>query len=171
VNTNYQIIYSQRKSLALEITRELAILVRAPLGTKQEVISSFVSSHQSWISNGLTRMSGRNERHPEQTALDETVFRAQAKDYIPRRVAYYSAKMGLRPTSIRITSAKTRFGSCSGENRICFSWRLMAYPEEAIDYVVVHELAHILHKNHGHAFYACIAAILPDWKERRRLLR
>jgi hypothetical protein len=78
---------------------------------------------------------------------------------------------GLKPQYIKITSAKRRFGSCSGKNGICFSWRLMRYPESAIDYVIVHELAHIEHKNHGGAFYDRIEAILPDLRERRKLLR
>ena len=79
--------------------------------------------------------------------------------------------MGVCPTGMRITGARTRFGSCSGKNSICFSWRLMAYPQEAVDYVVVHELAHILHKNHGPAFYQCIESVLPDWRQRRALLK
>ena len=79
--------------------------------------------------------------------------------------------MGLRPAGVTITGAEKRFGSCSAKNRICFSWRLMQYPEEAVDYVVVHELAHILHKNHGKAFYACVEEVLPDWRARRALLK
>ena len=86
-------------------------------------------------------------------------------------MAKYSEIMGLYPTGITITGAERRFGSCSGKNRICFSWRLMRYPEEAIDYVVVHELAHIRHKDHSKAFYACIEQVLPDWRERRKLLK
>ena len=74
-------------------------------------------------------------------------------------------------SGITITAARTRFGSCSPKNRLCFSWRLMAYPEEAIDYVVVHELAHLVHRNHGPEFYALVASILPDHKQRRALLK
>ena len=79
--------------------------------------------------------------------------------------------MGLHPTGLRITSARTRFGSCSAKNSICFSWRLMQYPDAAVDYVVVHELAHIREKNHGRAFYALVEQFLPDWRERRALLK
>ena len=72
---------------------------------------------------------------------------------------------------VRITGARTRFGSCSSQAHICFSWRLMQYPPEAIDYVVVHEMAHLRYMNHGAEFYAFIARYLPDWKTRRALLR
>ena len=57
--------------------------------------------------------------------------------------------MGLTPAAVTITGARKRFGSCSASNRICYSWRLMQYPEAAVDYVVVHELAHIVHKDHS----------------------
>jgi predicted metal-dependent hydrolase len=79
--------------------------------------------------------------------------------------------MGLRPAGVKITSAAKRFGSCSAKNSLCFSWRLMRYPEAAIDYVIVHELAHIRHKNHGRDFYTLIGAVLPDYRERKKLLK
>ena len=79
--------------------------------------------------------------------------------------------MGLRPTGITITGARTRFGSCSPQNRLCFSWRLMEYPEDAIDYVVVHELAHLVHRNHGPEFHALVGSVLPDQDRRRAMLR
>jgi predicted metal-dependent hydrolase len=72
---------------------------------------------------------------------------------------------------VKITAARKRFGSCSGRNGLCFSLYLMQYPPEAIDYVVVHELAHITHKNHSPAFHSLIARYLPDHKARRAMLK
>ena len=79
--------------------------------------------------------------------------------------------MGLKPSSVKITSAEKRFGSCSSKNGLCFSWRLLAYPTAAVEYVVVHELAHIKHHNHSPAFYALIEKYMPDYKERQKLLK
>lgn len=79
--------------------------------------------------------------------------------------------MGLRPAGITITGARTRFGSCSSKRRISFSFRLMQYPPEAIDYVVVHELAHLRHMNHSAQFYALIEQYMPDYKVRRAMLK
>lgn len=76
-------------------------------------------------------------------------------------MTHYAAIMGVVPTSVKITAAKSRFGSCSGKNGICFSLYLMQYQEEAIDYVVVHELAHIRHHDHSSAFYAEVAKVMP----------
>ena len=79
--------------------------------------------------------------------------------------------MGVSPAGLKITGARRRFGSCSGKNSLCFSLYLMRYPMEAIEYVVVHELAHILEKNHGPAFHAVVAEEMPDYKVRAALLK
>ena len=95
----------------------------------------------------------------------------KAKEYLPPRVAYYAALMGVTPTALKITSARTRYGSCSGKNSLCFSWRLMEYPTELVDYVIVHELAHIKHHDHSPAFYNFIGSVMPDHRERQRRLK
>ena len=94
-----------------------------------------------------------------------------ASDILPKLTERYSEIMGVHPAGVRITGAKTRFGSCSSKNTICFSYLLMLYPREAVEYVVVHELAHIRHHDHSAAFYREVAAVLPDYRERSRLLR
>ena len=99
------------------------------------------------------------------------LWRRQAKAVLPERVAYWAARMGVEPAGITITAARTRFGSCSGKNRLNFSLYLMDYPAEAIEYVVVHELAHIRHHDHSTAFYGEVARYLPDWRSRRALLK
>ena len=79
--------------------------------------------------------------------------------------------MGLKFSRITITGAKTRFGSCSSKGNISYSYRLLLYPDAAIDYVVVHELAHLVKMNHSAQFYKIIESVLPDYKERIRLLK
>ena len=98
-------------------------------------------------------------------------LKARAKAELPPKIAAYAAILGVRPTGFKVTSAKKRFGSCSGKNSLCFSWRLMQYPEEAIDYVVVHELCHILHHDHSRAFYAAVSSVMPDYKARQKRLK
>ena len=79
--------------------------------------------------------------------------------------------MGVEYSGVKITSAKTRYGSCSAENSICFSYLLMLKPLRAVDYVVVHELAHTVHHNHSRQFYALIEKYMPDYKERIKELK
>ena len=79
--------------------------------------------------------------------------------------------MHLYPSSVKVTSAKKRFGSCSAKNSLCFSLYLFDYPDKAIDYVVVHELAHIKEHNHSKRFWRVVENYLPDYKERDKVLK
>lgn len=167
----YDLIRSGRRTLAVEVTKDGRVVVRAPLRLSQKRIDAFLREHEAWISKHLEIQKKRRENHPEPTQEQREAFIRSAKEILPAKVERYGAAMGLRPTGITITGARKRFGSCSAKNRICFSWRLMMYPEEAVDYVVVHELAHIRHKDHSRAFYACVEEMLPDWRERRAMLR
>lgn len=166
----YELIRSGRRTLALEV-RGGRVIVRAPYRTSKAAIDRFVAAHTDWIARALTKQEARAAAHPEPTDAEREKYIRRAKDCLPQRVAYYAERMGLYPTQVRITGARTRFGSCSSQGHICFSWRLMQYPPEAIDYVVVHELAHLRYMNHGAEFYALIARYLPDWKARCALLR
>lgn len=167
----YELIRSGRRTVALEVTADCRVVVRAPLRMSRKDIDAFVEGHAEWVAEHLARQRRRRASHPEPTEQEREEYVRRAMEELPGKVAHYSAVMGLRPTGITITGARKRFGSCSGKNRICFSWRLMQYPEAAIDYVVVHELAHIRHKDHSKAFYDCVAQVFPDWRERRAMLR
>lgn len=168
--TAYTLIRSSRRTLSLEITRELTVLVRAPLRCPKGEIDRFVQRHEQWIAVHLEKQRQRLIAHPEPTWQEQQELIERAKRVLPERVAHYAAIMGVQPSGITITGARKRYGSCSGKNRLCFTWRLMDYPQEAIDSVVVHELAHIVHKNHGREFYALVRSVLPDYDQRKKLL-
>ena len=171
MKTDYELKRSKRKTLSLTVTKDLKVSVKAPVGCPQKTIDDFVLSHEKWINEHIEKQKSRLSL---EKTLDEkrvSELRALAAAELPRRVEYYSEKMGLYPTSVKITSAATRFGSCSGKNSICFSYRLMHYPPEAVDYVVVHELAHIKEKNHSARFYALVEKYMPDYREREKLLK
>ena len=98
-------------------------------------------------------------------------LKLRAEKIICPKVDYYASLLGLYPEKVGFTSAKTRFGSCSAKNSINFSCFLVLYPDEAIDYVVVHELCHIKEKNHSPRFYALVSSVMPDYKRRVGMLR
>ncbi len=106
----------------------------------------------------------------EARAQAAALYRSLAAGYLPRRAAFWQEKVGADPASLRVGSAKGSWGSCSGKNGITFSWRLMAAPPEAVDYVVVHELCHILEHNHSPRFWALVARQLPHWQALRASL-
>ena len=169
--TDIKIIRSNRRTLALEVTRDGEVLVRAPKAIPESVITRFVESHREWIERNLKKQLERKAATPE-LSLDEIArLKALAKCVLPKKVEYYGRVMGLSYQSVKITSAKTRFGSCSGKNSICFSYHLMRYPEEAVDYVVVHELAHTVHHDHSKKFWTLVAKYMPDYKQRQKLLK
>ncbi len=168
---DFSVIRSARRTLALEITREAKVLVRAPRRVSNTEIARFVAAHRDWIEKHLAKRQAQQEAYPPLTDAEIAALRARAKAILPDRVSYWASRMGVTPTGLHITSARTRFGSCSGKNSLSFSLYLMRFPPEAVDYVVDHELAHIRHKNHGPAFYAEVARYLPDYKRRQALLR
>jgi predicted metal-dependent hydrolase len=86
-------------------------------------------------------------------------------------VAHFAGLHGFEPGKLRISSARTRWGSCSRQGTLSFTWRLVMAPEEVIDYVVVHELCHLRHLNHSKAFWGLVEGILPDYKVRRAWLK
>lgn len=167
----YELRRSARRTMALEITGEGKLIVRAPRLVPRQVIDRYVADHADWIRRAQARTAARAAAHPEPTEAQKKEMIRRAKEILPGKIAHYAALMGVQPTGLTITSARTRFGSCSGKNSLSFSWRLMDYPEEAIDYVVVHELAHIRFHDHSRHFYDFIASVMPDHKARRALLK
>ena len=98
-------------------------------------------------------------------------YQQTASSFLPDRVSVYEEIMGCNSRSVRISRARSRWGSCSADNRIALSWRLMMAPPAIIDYVVVHELAHIREKNHSPRFWSLVGNICPDYRKHRRWLR
>ena len=98
-------------------------------------------------------------------------YKREAKEKITERVDYYSHRFHLVPEGIKITSARFRWGSCSRDNRVSFSWRIIMGSLSVIDYVLIHELVHIREKNHSRNFWNYLASIFPDYRQHRHWLR
>lgn len=98
-------------------------------------------------------------------------YKKEAKKIIAVRVEWWAQRCGLAYQSVNITSANRRWGSCAPDDRLNFSWRLVMAPMTVIDYVVVHELAHITHKNHSRRFWDRVKAMYPDYKDAQTWLR
>ena len=101
----------------------------------------------------------------------ERWYKKQARQIFNERITHYAEKYGFDVKQVKLSSARTRWGSCSSKGYINLTWRLVMTPLEIIDYVAVHELCHLREANHSPAFWAQVAAILPDYKVRRRWLK
>lgn len=99
------------------------------------------------------------------------IYRAIAENYLVLRTKEWAEQMALSPQAVKISGGKTRWGSCSGKNSLNFNWKLVMAEKKAIDYVVVHELCHMKEHNHSRAFWAQVAQVLPDYRERKAQLK
>ena len=165
----FEVIYSNRKTISLEI-KDGKVLVRAPKNASNEFINGFVEKNKAWIDKRLEKNKKQADVITSLSKEDIIRLKALARGVLTKKVAYYEYLMGVKAQKITITSARRRFGSCNAKNEICFSFYLMLYPNEAIDYVVVHELAHIRHHNHSPKFHQFLQKFYPAEKEARKLL-
>lgn len=166
-----KIVRSRRRTAAFAITREGKVVLRIPLFVSDKEAKRLIEENQDKLRGLVARWERAQAAKPIYRDEDIPRLKPIAADRLPPRVNYWAAKMGLSPASVKITSAKSRFGSCSSRGSICFSCFLMLYPDEAIDYVIVHELAHLKHLNHSPAFYRLVERYLPDYKRREAILK
>lgn len=207
-----KLVRSKRRTIAIIVTRDAQLIVRAPFGIKDKIIDDFINRKSKWINKKLeeARLKCRNvipkrfvneesflylgKSYPfkivesNRIVLTDSLefpgkwlthagiylkewYKIQLLKTITERVCMYSEITGLIHRSIKITSAKKRFGSCSPNGSLNFSWRLMMAPLNIIDYVVVHELVHIEERNHSKNFWNKVRIILPDYKQSEKWLK
>lgn len=113
----------------------------------------------------------QTDQQDKAAALLSAFYRYQTRRLTAGFIEQYAQLTGLRPSAVRVNSARTRWGSCSAKNSLNFSFRLAMVPIDCVEYIVVHELAHIRHHNHSAAYWALVAKLLPDFKTRRAWLK
>lgn len=232
-----KIIRSKRKSLALVISSDAELIIRAPFRTSLDYIEKMAARKIRWIErkikeiqnrpkaverkfiageeflylgekyqlkitdglkielrgNGKTRLRSASGglchaeielRRGEGKELFfpkvflwrakermESWYKKQALEEITERVKIAARKLNLNCRSIKISNAKTNWGSCGPKNSLNFSWRLVMAPEFVINYVIIHELTHILEKNHSRRFWNKVKAAMPEYKRAKKWLR
>ena len=164
----FPVLRSDRKTVGITVKRGGEVLIRAPKKMRLSDVREVVETHRAWLERAIEN-SKRLPALPDER--EQEALRRKAKQVLPPLVEHWARIIGVQPTSLRVTSARTRFGSCSGRNGLCFSLFLMQYPSEAVEYVVVHELCHILHHDHSAAFWRTVERYLPDYRARKKLLK
>lgn len=169
----YELVRSDRRTLSAEITPDGRLLVRAPARMSTAQIEKFLCERELWIVTHLERARSRDVRFDRDryTEMEIEDMKRHTRETVLPLVERYKHLVGVEPTSVRINRAKGRFGSCGPNGSLNFSCFLSLYPIEAIEYVVVHELCHILEHNHSPHFYAQIERVMPDYRERQQLIR
>ncbi|MCD4704821.1 M48 family metallopeptidase [bacterium] len=167
-----KIIRSKRKTLALEISPDAELIIRAPLYTPKYIINKFILQKINWILEKIELVKKNNkEAELLKNANQKKICFETAYKIISQRVRYYSSLSGFKYNKIKITKAKKRWGSCSYRNNLNFPMRLGLAPLEVIDYVAIHELCHIKEKNHSQKFWNEVEKLMPDYQKQRAWLK
>lgn len=95
---------------------------------------------------------------------------SSCKKIVGERIKLYQTQLKVKPKSIEIVESRTKWGSCSSDKKITFNYRLAMAPVEVIDYVIIHELCHLIHMNHDRSFWRRVGSIMPDYKEKEQFL-
>lgn len=108
------------------------------------------------------------EHHVEQTSVKrslETLYRRKSRERFEDRADHYAAEMGVEYEKIEVRNQRTKWGSCSTTGTLGLNWRLMMAPPDVIDYVVIHELAHLREPNHTREFWRLVGEYEPEYAE------
>ncbi len=170
--TEYQLVRSMRKTVAITVGRDGSVVVRAPHTASRAMIDRYVQSKQAWIRSTVESMQKRMSECLRLQLTEEQIRECKAKAgaWLTQRADHYAAIMGVRYREIKISSALTRWGSCTSKGTINFAYRLILAPPELADYVVVHELAHLIEMNHSKRFWQIVGRMMPDYKDRQKRL-
>ena len=178
INNRYTIEVTRKriKNMYLRVKdTDGTLSVSAPYGMSDTEIRKFVESKSDWIEQTMQEMlvaRQLKEQEPVLAPFMERELRRELKMQLQRLIDKWEPVMGVKSAGFTIKKMKTRWGSCNVKSHhLNFNLLLAKVPSECAEYVVVHELAHIRHKNHGAAFYQLIASVLPDYKERIKLLK
>lgn len=214
IDMPYTLVRTRRKTIALIVSPEATVTVRAPMRMPESVIVAFVRRHGVWIARALDRarkkplptpkrfvdgeslpylgvsypltivksapraltfspVRGFSLRERDQARarmIVESWYREAARAHIASRAALMAAAHGIRFRSLKITSARRRWGSCSSAATLNFSWRTIMAPEPVVDYVIAHELSHIRHMNHSRRFWRQVGELHPHYARERAWL-
>ncbi len=164
----YRIIRSARRTTAIQIEPDGSVLVRCPHYMSEQRVEELVKSKENWIRKKLMQIPA-GVAPMSQAQMQGLTDRA--RQYIPQRVAEYAAAMNVAYGRLTIRSQKTRWGSCSGKRNLNFNCLLMLAPPQVLDYVVVHELCHLLHMDHSPHFWTAVEKVMPDYALWHKWLR
>lgn len=163
-----ELIRSSRRTVAVQITRDGRVVVRAPLWMSGRKIDAFLESKRSWIEKHLSRSA---PQLPPLTEEEVAALMKTAREDLPRRVERLALLVGVSVNRVTVRCQRTRWGSCSAKGNVNLNCLLMLCPEEVRDYVVVHELCHRREMNHSPRFWVEVERVMPDYRSHRRWLK
>ena len=169
---NYTVVRVRRKTIGISVDENGNVQIRIPKWCPLWEAHDFVKEKADWILKAQTKMEQRqeNRRDDWDDVRAETYpwIRLQGGKLFRNKVAAWAEKMGVEYSKITIKDVSTRWGSCSDNGSLSFSWKVFVMPERMVDYLIVHELAHIRHMDHSHEFWELVGTYIPDYKRIRK---
>lgn len=161
----------KRKTLVITITQDEKLLIKAPFRMPEKQIKCFIDHKQDWIYKNIKHVLESNKNKTAKSEEDIKELKKQAREILTKRTEYYKEILKVDYERICIGNQKTIWGSCSSRKTISYNCHLVLMPERIIDYVVVHELCHLVEMNHSSDFWQKVSEVLPDYKNRRKWLK
>ena len=168
-----RLIRARRKTLSIRITQEGNLEIRAPLGMPKGEIEAFLKEKAQWIETHRAKVLAEYTQGQEAPLGEEEILTLaeQMRQRLPEKLNRHAASMGVTFGQVTIRCQQTRWGSCPSRGNLNFNCLLMLAPEEVLDYVVVHELAHRKQMNHSALFWQEVERECPDYKKSLRWLK
>nr|WRE11220.1 M48 family metallopeptidase [Helicobacter pylori] len=176
------------KTLSLNITPSLEVILKMPYSCPQARANAFLKEQEAWLKKTFLSMQEKhsllrshlNTYKDKILVFDEvknandytlTDLKKILKTYLEQKLPLIAQKMQTSYTSFNIRNNAKVLGSCSYHNRLSFALLLVCTQKEAIDYVIIHELAHTIHKNHSQNFWRCVKTFCPNYRALRERLK
>ena len=154
------------RSIRLVVRRDGTLRLSYPILCSRSRAIAFAESKAEWIARTRERIAERQASHPTITPHDVERLRREARGYIPATVSRLAQQHGFSYASLRISSAHTRWGSCSGRNGISISLFVMLLPEHLREFIILHELCHTRHHNHSASFHSLLNSLVSGNEQR-----
>lgn len=162
---NYTLIRAHKRTLSLQVNKSGELIARAPYLMPKFLIDRFVIQKSSWIDKRLSELAIPKKQAIEYLSIDDF------KTFIHKELTKYRDLMGLKYKSVRFTTVQTYWGTCTLDSVLSFNLTLRFTPPVCIEYVVVHELAHLRWRGHGVRFWVMVEKYYPLTKEAKKILR
>lgn len=168
-----KVIYSQRKSLAISISNKGEVIVKAPKFIKERQIEIFLNQNMNWIERKRKEALKDLEKSHKLiiNSKQKVEYKKEARKIFLEKLERISKEIDIKYQSFRLSSAKKRWGSCNSRGKINLNWRLILTKHELIDYVILHELAHVKHLNHSKNFWDFVKKYDPNYKQKKKELK
>ena len=168
------ILYTHRvstraRTMRLAVHPDGSVIVTAPKFFGLGVIERFVETQEKWITRHVNETKGRTVIRVERR--DIPAIKRRAHELAHKRCEHFAKAYGVQFKKISIRAQKSRWGSCSRMGNLSFNYKIAVLPARLADYVIVHELCHLLEMNHSRRFWGLVAGVFPDHKVLRKELR